>query len=828
MKKKFILASVLGIILAILASLILINNNSNIARLEEVAQVDSSEIQQYNYNIGLGWFEAINRNSWGIPEVSGYQIFCAHPGAELHYAGSIRYQEAVNTVNSSHTGVTQGRGDHASRPNDGKLTYPVFTPSGESGELTPAAAYIASIKDDAEISGDALWQEKQKALWNLRASGLDGGIIKDGTSEHDGPSIYDQEAIDYDTYHQEVSENGLQAMDITDLADTNTTYNTGTGKYIVGPYTLDYKNGVYGDIAFAGISNMVIYGYNYNYELVKSDIQVESFLLKDTATGVWGNAVKPEYFEPDGVNYVDRTEQVYPKPKQEFSIVFSDPNQGVSDYSSRVKYVEVKIQFKYMVAQGAYQVMEGVRYKVNYRCNIDNEWDDYDDIDGDGDDEYVRTNYAHNEHAYLTQTKQQDLIVVDGYREIFEEELIIRFTLNGGAVGDDDDDGSGHGDDDDDENIDMKLGGYVWEDAVENKESIANGIKDSGDIPLKNIKVTLYEENGTIASLKANPNSGNVFHKINPTYTDENGYYQFDGLDVNQKYYVVFEYNGLTYLPTEYLNTGDYSSAQAMVSAGQYNTENWRITSKAIESSGERSEFDSQFEEIGSYAYNYKTSNSLGQISSGYNATYSNLQLMGYTLDENGKYRQTGTQLIDGYLYDENGYQTGTYSEGVISSSVRDYINSNKAFPDSGAMQNIYSNIAGGNQETWRMLQFIEDSKITAYTGSAQNEARDLYPVYDNFIVNDPINGAYDFSYVVRDGVRYDPIYDGQYYINLGLWRRQENDTALRKDAYKATLKINNKTMVYDYDKRTTNDDYWEISVRMSDYGSQRCISSRL
>ena len=275
-------------------------------------------------------------------------------------------------------------------------------------------------------------------------------------------------------------------------------------------------------------------------------------------------------------------------------------------------------------------------------------------------------------------------------------------------------------------------------------------------------------------------------------------------------------------MPTEYLNTssGQYDSVQEMVSAGEYNTENWRITSKGIEAAGDREDFDAQFEEIGSYPENYKTDDSLGEVNSDYNATYSNLQLMGYTLDENGNYHQTEDKLIDGYLYDENGYQTEEYSQGIISTRVREYVVNNKEFPDENAMHDIYEDIAGGDEEIWRMLQFIEDSKITAYTGSVQNEAIDLFPVYDYFIVNDPVNGVFDLTSDVRNGIRYYPIYDGQYYINLGLWRRQESDLALRKDLYKATLKINNKTMVYDYDKRTTDDDYWEISVRVSDYNA--------
>ena len=55
-----------------------------------------------------------------------------------------------------------------------------------------------------------------------------------------------------------------------------------------------------------------------------------------------------------------------------------------------------------------------------------------------------------------------------------------------------------------------------------------------------------------------------VYHKINPTYTDEEGRYLFLGLDPLKKYYVVFEYNGQRYLPTDYNMNID-----------AYNTEEW-------------------------------------------------------------------------------------------------------------------------------------------------------------------------------------------------------------------------------------------------------------
>ena len=249
-------------------------------------------------------------------------------------------------------------------------------------------------------------------------------------------------------------------------------------------------------------------------------------------------------------------------------------------------------------------------------------------------------------------------------------------------------------------------------------------------------------------------------HRINPTYTDQNGDYVFEGIEVGKQYYVVFEYDGQMYLPTTKL------------------TESTN-TSKGLEKENERTAFNNKFAEIRSYPENYQTSNSLGKGLGTYNKVYSQYDLMGYTLDENGKYKKTGTQLIDGYLYNENGNQTKTYSQGKISTKILEYIYSNKQSPD---IKTIYSSIAGSNTETWRMLQFIEDCKIKSYTGN------------------------YTSSSTYKD------------YINQGLWRRQEAKLILTKDVLYGATRINGKTELYQYDNREDASSEWEIQTRMQNY----------
>ena len=280
-----------------------------------------------------------------------------------------------------------------------------------------------------------------------------------------------------------------------------------------------------------------------------------------------------------------------------------------------------------------------------------------------------------------------------------------------------------------------------------------------------------------------------------------------------------------------------------MVNAGLYNTSEWEVSSKGTESETatfagveiSREDYDDRFSNITAYPENYPSSNSLGRVGS-YNATFTQRDLMGYTQDGNGNYSQTQIQLVDGYEFDENGNETTNFKEGEISKRVREYIRSNKKFPDENAMKQIYNNIAGNDTELWRKLQFIEDCYIQAYSGSPFNQNKDLYPVYNKFKINGETelqDGSvnYDEQTITIAGTSYPVIYPGQFYVNLGLWRRQEYDAAIRKDLFKAAIKINGKTLTYDYDKRAEenqdgtnnsngqdNNTYWDITVRMSDY----------
>lgn len=227
-------------------------------------------------------------------------------------------------------------------------------------------AYIVSDEPIGKWSED-----KQRAMWNLRdstdANGepLDGNIIVgDADSKNDGPSSLDQEAIDYAEYDGLVRDKGLQPTDKTDINSVYTKVNQDTQEYIVGPFSIDYTNGIYGEIAFSGISEMTVIGYNSKGEVVNDNIEITRIILSDSATGVSGGSIVPEYFEPSEDLKVDETQQVYPKPGQSFQVVFNNPNSGNSE--NNVTSISIKVKFKYMLANGEYTKLQGTKYQVAY------------------------------------------------------------------------------------------------------------------------------------------------------------------------------------------------------------------------------------------------------------------------------------------------------------------------------------------------------------------------------------------------------------------------------------------------------------------------------
>ena len=588
----------------------------------------------------------------------------------------------------------------------------------------------------------------------------------------------------------------------------------------------------------------------------------------------------------------------YPAPNEEFYVEIDYEGELPASLKLHVEYSYLNIHFLACIRDGVSYVVDdnphNHLYNPHEHCCGSNKYGCYCWYDHWG---CYFTLYIKTEH-------RQGLTYVDYYREIIKEEYEIPFKTTGPTT--------------------MKVGGFVYEDSPQTKDEVANGIKDDNEHIMPNIQVTLYEadENGEIAK----DENGNLKlaklktledefpdmteqeiideafngdktaydndykRRINPTITDDYGYYEFRGVTRNRKYIVQFTYNGETYMPTEYLTkTGNggysYGSVEEMVKDGAYaspsNSEDmwqrWRETSKGLEKKSERDALTKRFKEIGSYPKNYPSTNSLGVVGD-YNETFSTYELLGFELQKDGTYKQTGTRLIDSYLTIDNEGKIVDRSitvnddgvvtvntdekieEGLISKKIKEYIDANHKYPED-LKNDIYQDVVGemgiNNDLAWRMLQFIEDCKINSYTLNDinNNSSYDLYPVYNEFTTyvadgnkypeNSYSNGTFDedastyedhtqvtggtgeYEYIKYESVggnivevqttesdpdaikipqnqykniTYKNVYPGQLYINQGLWRRQEADLALEKDIYKATVKINGKTEVYDYD----------------------------
>ena len=674
-----------------------------------------------------------------------------------------------------------------------------------------------------------------------------------------------------------------------------------------GPISLDYIDGRVGlgTVAVGGISDMYLldqdgnkididyFGYyawkdvsdwdGLTYVEVDNEHKYNTFFSAQTPDNVEAEQPSGE----ENVNLMDwfAFGKVYPLPNQEFFIKFS--------YEDEVPLnLKVHVDFKWLECKVELCFREGTIYYID-QTHQHSQYHTHTYTRPNGSSYTIRHHGRCEKDPFINEADAQGQVYIVSAERIWRyDELEFEVRTEDGPIP-----------------FTMKLGGKVFEDANSGKENMGNGTLGEEDKSLANIKVTLYEvdENGelTLAELatreEENSEATDIDDKadwsrrINPTITDEYGYYEFRGVNLGKKYVVMFTYDGQNYLPTQYLstdggNTSAYGSVQEMVEAGAYSSvednQYWLLTSKGTELTAEREAYTERYAEIGSEPKSYVSTNSLDlgrdvltRDGEWYNRTFTNYKLMGYELTTDGYYEQSGTQLIDGYLYDENGYLeydesgkiTSEWREGAISTAIKEFIDQNRKYPNDDELKQIYSEIAGGDTEVWQMLQFIEDTKIDAYSknqNASNGDDYDQYPVYDQFTIkvadgNRYPNNSYEESdcyhegtyngevteysnhdyYYRGTGEKYitphtteqnhkyhiltemgaettiPNVYPGQLQINLGLAIRQDSDLTLRKDLYRAVTQINGKTEVYKYDKRENEDaDFWDIHLRIQDY----------
>lgn len=315
-----------------------------------------------------------------------------------------------------------------------------------------------------------------------------------------------------------------------------------------------------------------------------------------------------------------------------------------------------------------------------------------------------------------------------------------------------------------DKNLTIKLAGNVWEDEKYQKETKINGIKNDEEKMLPGVEVILHEA----ATNK----------EVARTVTDENGHYEFNYVDSKKKYYIEFVYNGQIYQPTYYNDnlSGGYSNA--------------------TEIKTQREQYNLDYEQIGSYPENYKVRRKLYYEVGTYNVAYNILKYSNasgdkYTQDTNAR-SEYGIKEIYEYVINE-ATKTKSYEKA--------YENALKEF--------------GNTEDTKRKLQFIEDNRISSFTGN--DEQRKVYPIYNKYTI------GYETRTIM--GVKYQALYPEHLQIDFGLTRREVADVALMNEIEKATIEIKGRQETYYYKKRATeqqlnqegDNTIWDISVRLSD-----------
>lgn len=414
----------------------------------------------------------------------------------------------------------------------------------------------------------------------------------------------------------------------------------------------------------------------------------------------------------------------------------------------------------------------------------------------------------------------------------------------------------------------ISIGGNVWEDAKTGKASLGDGINSTTnnvDKNLENIKVSLYTEDMKLAELMPADSVTNIYNRINPTLTDANGNYKFEGVDESKKYYVVFEYDGQVYMPTEYLAKGisgdtiqNYNSVEEMLgeltnigtgrdngnsgNTGGKNTgtgtntgsgkntqtntewfEKWKANSKASEfetNTGKntiegRQTFNNRFAEIGASPKNYISKNTLGistylveEEGIYYNKSYTRLELMGYTLKKTSKgvaYVQDKIQLVDGYKY--NKYGTLDYDDnGAITSEWSEGLISQK-IKEFIVANGHYPNEAEKVRIYRSIVGDMNDNE-------AWNKLQFIEDCKMSALTKSPFNSGIEYYPTNKNATFGTDLLTN--YVNLGLWRRQEFNAQLTKDVVEVTTTSNGNSLTTPFNSKEKA--LYNIKDYMNDY----------
>lgn len=630
-------------------------------------------------------------------------------------------------------------------------------------------------------------QEKiQTVIWKSSLDASGGSDKESIIASHTSSSIkyiddegLAEEAQAYKKFYEEKeAAGGFNPVDNTNYEKINVISNQEEDTYIIGKFNINYTKGI-----FKSGNKVVKFGF------------IEEITLTDQD----GEKVEiADLLDANGESIMSRSDYRFPNSEEDFYIKFkSNPDKEITKVSMNAK-------FKYLdVCQASMFKWTGKIYEWGYTKQMVSplaphkkdctyqpaEYDDDGKLISRAYYSHENCHYSAGTHYYAYYYELKKAPYTSAYDDLERKEAQDLLTVE--PIGDEGiyakpiwKETQLHGEDEIEWiYLTMELGGKVFLDKPGEKETSltkVNGMYDEGyDTPLANIEVTLYEEDGTLATLaQEKDEDGNITEvRTNPTLTDENGDYIFKGLDSQKKYYVTYKMNG------QHLESTMYTAK-----VEEYNSKNWNKSSMATILDANREEYNKRFEVIESAPNNYKIVNKIFSDIGDYNKTYN---IFEQTYEKAQRETDDMTKI-----------------QSLIIEKIRNYIDQFNKYPDDLAKRAIYQQIADENSdiiEVKNKIQYIVDMEVIATTGN--HTEIQYYPIYDKFVIGNE---------EVKIGKEtYPPIYEGQKHINFGAIEREKADLKLSKDIYLIKVTINGKEYTYRCNRR--QDEPKEIELRGSD-----------
>ncbi len=649
------------------------------------------------------------------------------------------------------------------RAEDGYQIAYSGTYSSTSGGKDAQIAYVLSVSNDAYGAMAEQYSDEdiQTAYWMLVDPDGIGSLHKLTAK---GRELY-QKSEEYAKFLQETS-GGYKAT--IDNSNAQVIVNQSTQEYIAGPFTIDYPD--YEDISYIksmyitnGTQNLVVDEQNQGFEII----------CKGAETEVPGS---------NGLT------KVYPKSGEPFFIKFS---AAALNFPTRVK---LQVQFEYI----GNCTVEYDRYESRLHVY-----------------RYIGYTETSGEYSMLSGTVTFTATVT------YEENNPIRIQETGHTDDCLKNNTSGR----DDENFTC-CGGKAYDRWVDNwvtKRETVSRVAQAYQPYVQMREWVEYDENGqpipkqSRTTVNYNVDQGVIsgnWYKYQGGWEEEeipgmnqefNGDVNVDGTETGVIIDLTFKLGGTVWV--------DMDGGKESLGDAHYGSGDTPMSGVPVYLYRQDGTLIAQVTTDGSGNYKFTRLNAMYKyyVKFRYNAQY--YEPVQYVSPYNGNWttNSNGTDVRNERLEINARFQTISASPdnytrpggGSNSTYTRDQLEA------AGAIDQ-FGNLTGGSSS---QSAYVVDCQLESFTG---NGSIDLYPVENVFVID------YAQNQLSRTIINATPIYEKIMHINQGYKERQEVDLALKKDVEKATLEINGKTHVYEYDQRSEANDpnydgTFDVSVRISD-----------